>query len=74
MQKKMFFCVVKNKWTKGEFSTGKKKPSSCSVRGLSIVVCFDVFFFVSYGNQPFQNRYSCCLVEPDMDFTTSDPR
>ena len=43
-----------------------KKNSSCSVRGFSIVVGFDAFFFVSYGSQPFQNRYSC-LVDSDIE-------
>ena len=39
------------------------------MRGLSIVVDFDVFFFVSYGNDLLQNRYlySYCLVEPDIE-------
>ena len=36
------------------------------MRGLSIVVVFHVFFSVPYGHQPFQNRYSSCLVEPDI--------
>ena len=52
------------------FQSAKKIPSSCSVRGLSTVVGFDVFsgfLFVSYGNQPFQNRYSSCLVKPDIE-------
>ena len=78
--KKMKICVVKSKWTKGGFQLAKKTVSY-SVRCLSIVVGFNVFFFGSYGNQPFQNRYSSCLVKPDIEvqsqilnFTTSDPR
>ena len=39
-----------------------KKISSCSVRGLCIVFFFCSFF--TYGNPPFQNRYSS-FVEPD---------
>ena len=36
------------------------------MRGVSIVVGFDVFF-VSYGIQPFQNKCSSCLAEPDIE-------
>ena len=28
---------------------------------------FSLFPVVSYGNQQFQNRYSSCLVEPDIE-------
>ena len=52
----------------------QKKNSCCSVRGLSIVVGSDVSLFVLRDNQPFQNRYSSCLVGPDIELTTSDPR
>ena len=37
------------------------------MRGLSIVIGFDVSFFALFGNQPSQNRYSSCLVEPDIE-------
>ena len=57
---------MRTKWTKGGFSTDAVK-NSCSVRGLSIVVGCYVYSFVSYGNQPFQNTYSSCLVERDIE-------
>ena len=65
VQSNLKICVLKNKWTKGGFSTGKKE-NSCSVRDLSIVVGFDIFF-VSYGNQPFWNWHSSSFVQLDIE-------
>ena len=70
------FCVHRRSYLLGSpviiggFSTClKNKISSCYVSRLFIMV-FDVFSLfpvVSYGNQQFQNRYSSCLVEPDIE-------
>ena len=51
------------------FSTGKKTNQRL-FRAPSFYRGFDVFSLfpvVSYGNQQFQNRYSSCLVEPDIE-------
>ena len=66
-------CVVKNKWTKGGFSTGKKENRSCSVRRLSIVV---LMFFSSFhmGISNFRIGILLVLSRQILNFTTSDPR
>ena len=45
----------------------KAVTNGCSVRDLSIVAGSDVIFFITYGNQPLQNRYSSYLVGPDIE-------
>ena len=52
-----------------------KKSSSCSVRGLSIVVGFDVFFsFFRMGISHFRIGTLVVLLSQILNFTTSDPR
>ena len=58
---------MKNKWTKGGFSTGKKKTALVPCAVFLSCFGFDVFFFVSYWNRAFQNGYSSCVVEPDIE-------
>ena len=63
-------CAVKNKRRRSGFSTGKKTNQQLLFRPPSFSSGFDVFSLfpvVSYGNQQFQNRYSSCLVEPDIE-------
>ena len=66
-------CVVKNKLTKGGFSTGKKIYSSCSERGYFIVVliCFCLFHM---GISHFRIGTLLVLLSQILNSTTSDPR
>ena len=68
-------CVVKNKWTKGGFSTGKQKNSSFSVRFLSIVWLVLIFFSLfRMGINRFRIGAVLVLLSQILNFTTSDPR
>ena len=63
-------CVVKNRRTNRWIFNGQTKQNQQLFRAPSFYHGFDVFSLfpvVSYINEQFQNRYSSCLVEPDIE-------